>query len=142
MLRRIGVNRLIRSSVHGQVRLLIAIDVKPCYANSPCNGLLENGSANNPSVPFDFAWEADVDRQKVHGAVTGSLPNPKVKSRKADQAAANPARRTAAIRTVALAVWLCIFCNCFRAPRNACRVSATASRGSSVNRAAKLYTAG
>src|SRR5207249_7369046 len=112
MLRRIGVNRLIRSSVHGQVRLLIAIDVKPCYANSTCNGLLENGSANNPPVPFDFAWKADVDRQKFHAAVTASVPNPKLKSRKADQAPANPARNTAAIRTVAIAVWLCILCNC------------------------------
>src|SRR5262249_42574428 len=123
---------------HGQIRLLIAIDVKPCYASPTCNGLLENGSANNPPVPFDFAWKADVDRQKFHAAVTASLPNPKLKSRKADQAAANPSRSTATIRTVAIAVCLPMFCNCLRELLNACRVSATASRGSSVNLAAKL----
>jgi len=63
---------------------------------------------------------------------------PKAEVTKSDQAAANRVRSTASIRTVVIAVWLRIFCNCLRALLNACRVSATTSRGSSVNLAAKL----
>jgi DUF1365 family protein len=58
--------------------------------------------------------------------------------RNADQADASPARMTAEIRTIAIAVGLRKSCACLRVLLNAHRVSATASRGSSVNRAAKL----
>ena len=51
-----------RLLVHSQVRLLIAIDVKPRYSNPTCNRLLENGSANNLALPFYFARKSYVDR--------------------------------------------------------------------------------
>jgi hypothetical protein len=38
-----------------------------------------------------------------------------------DQTDASPARKTAAMRTVAIAVWLRTLCNCLRAPLNASR---------------------
>jgi hypothetical protein len=54
------------------------------------------------------------------------------------QTSATPARMTAEIITSAIAVGLRNFSASLRAFLNASRVSAMASRGSSVNRAAKL----
>jgi hypothetical protein len=55
-----------------------------------------------------------------------------------DQADASPARMTAEISTSAIAVGLRKFSACLRALLKAPRVSAIASRGSSVNLLAKL----
>src|SRR4051812_34742229 len=43
MFRRINVNSLVASSVHGQVRLLIALYVKCGDSNPACHGLFKNG---------------------------------------------------------------------------------------------------
>src|SRR5262249_44200708 len=77
MLRRIGVNSLIDSSVHCQVRLLIPIYIELRNSNSTHNGLLENGSANNLPFPCDFPRNSDVDRQELHLPATASIANTK-----------------------------------------------------------------
>ena len=69
MLRWTGVNRLIRSSMHGEVRLLIAVYVKYGHSNPACDVPLENGSANYLSLPLYFARKSDVDGQELHAAV-------------------------------------------------------------------------
>src|SRR5438045_2925267 len=78
MLRRIGISRLIDSSVHGQVRLLIALQVELRNSNPARHWRLEYRRADNSPVPFYFARKSNVDRQELHAAVIASIANAKL----------------------------------------------------------------
>src|SRR6478672_2163080 len=99
MLRRINVNSLVASSMHGQVRLLIALYVKCRDSNSAYDGLFKNGRADNLALPFYFARKSDVDRQKPHAAITASIANANHGVTKTDQADTNRGRRTARLES-------------------------------------------
>jgi hypothetical protein len=62
----ININRLIDSSVHSKITLLISfqIESRNSYAAGHC--CLENGSADKLSLPFNLAGKTDVDRQELH----------------------------------------------------------------------------
>ena len=59
--------------MHGQIRLLIPLYIKSRHSNRTCDGLLENGSANNLLLPCDFARKSDVYRQELHYTPTRDM---------------------------------------------------------------------
>jgi hypothetical protein len=61
VLRRIGINRFIGSTVNGEIGLLVTLNIQPSDPNSTRYRRLEYGSANEFTPPFDFAWKTHVD---------------------------------------------------------------------------------
>src|SRR4051812_24602762 len=66
MLRRVGIDRLVRSTVNRQIGLLVALDVQPRDANAARDGCLEDRCTDGLASPLHFAWQSDVDRQNCH----------------------------------------------------------------------------
>lgn len=61
VLRRIGINRFIGSTVNGEIGLLVTLNIQPSDPNPTRYRCLEYGSANEFTPPFDFAWQTHVD---------------------------------------------------------------------------------
>src|SRR3981189_1318873 len=66
MRERIAVNRLVLSTVHGQVRLTVTIQIKFAQSHAARHRFLENSSRNRLPAPHALPRQPDIQRHNFH----------------------------------------------------------------------------
>src|SRR5262249_29321963 len=64
----IGVDRLLRSTVDGEIRLAVALEIQKGHTDGTFDRLLENAGGDSATVERNFTWEAYAHRPKLHDA--------------------------------------------------------------------------
>ena len=63
----IAVDGLVLAAVYGEVRLSIAVEIQLAEANAFRGRRFEDSGGYGLAVPEDFARQADVQRDDLHG---------------------------------------------------------------------------
>ena len=75
MLARIGVDRLVRSAVDGEVGLPVAVDVQTAYRHSRVHRALEDARQHLSALPFDLARQPTLtDTTRIDESPCGCGP--------------------------------------------------------------------
>jgi hypothetical protein len=67
MLGRIGVHRLVRPAVNGEIGLPVSVQVQRAHHHAAFHRLLVDPGRDPLAFPDHFPWKPDVYRNDLHG---------------------------------------------------------------------------